>query len=721
MDSLQARDIGLSATAGQALKAAVEGLNGEASVRLSGFVQGTAGARVQIERITVETPMGGVRIAKGLAANASFENASGRPRLAGTLTVPEVVAQAAGFGATQPLPFGALLDAEGDLTTLELPRADLACQVPGLAGDELTLSLRGGPDYTFSAHNRAAGDLGALLHALPSLARGPIESLDAGGRVLAVTDLNGSLSLAPRLRAYGLLRHAVFASGMHVAVGLKPAAARADVKDLRATFRQEVAVAFDGALGGLSVTDLSGGLGSARVSAGAGAAGEVEGLDFGLMAGVALPTAARVDLAARASGAAAVEHPLVGRISLPFAGALHVAGTDLAGPRTASSLAADVSGSAGGLAPGVWLAVRAPALWTQPVTLRGGGAADVGRVLALVGALPAAARGPIESLSGTGAAGTDVQLDTCLGGGIAMTCVGAADVSGFSAEARGLAVGVGRLDKTFALDLTTDARFLPRAFAVQGAAHAEGISAPHGIALGVIEGTGALDWHSAAPSVVHAVAGMSLSGLAAHPALPPLSMRMAGDVIADAVAGDLFASGVELALGDFMTLSAPSLKLAGFGGDGISGTASAELPDLGKLVALAAGALPPALSAKLPSVSGKAAGEVELGGRLPLAESALASLMHGARPALPRFLPLATFLRDSAPGQREGARGRRGRHGPPGALPHRPGRRAGAAHGGHVRAGARRRPDGHPGGRPARGGLYPLPAAAEGLQRPGGR
>ena len=146
--------------------------------------------------------------------------------------MPEVVAEVAGFGATQPLPFGASLDAEADLTTLELPRADVACQVPGLAGDELTLSLRGGPDYTFSAHNRAAGDLGALLHALPSLARGPVESLDAGGRVLAVTDLNGSLSLAPRLRAYGLLRHAVFASGMHLAVSLKPAAVKADLKDM---------------------------------------------------------------------------------------------------------------------------------------------------------------------------------------------------------------------------------------------------------------------------------------------------------------------------------------------------------------------------------------------------------------------------------------------------------------------------------------------------------
>ena len=593
--------------------------------------------------------MGAVRMDKGLAASATFENPSGRPRLAGTLTAPQVVAEVTGFGAAQPLPVGASLDAEGDLTTLELPRADLALHVPGVASDELTLSLRGGPDYAFSAHSRAAADIGALLVALPSLARGPLESLHAAGRLLAVTDLDASLALAPRPRAYGLLRSDVFASGMGLSAALRPAAVKADIEDASARFRQEVAVAYDGALGGLSVTDLSGVLGSARVAIGPQAAGKADGLDFGLTAGVALPAAGHVELAARASGAATLEHPLVGKLSLPFAGTLHVSGTDLAGPRAASCAAVDLSGSAGDLAPAVWLAVRAPALWTQPVTLRAGGALNVGRAIALVNALPAALRGPVGSLAGAGAAGADVQLDGRLGGGVAMTCAGGADLSGLGAGVKGLAGSVGRLEPAFALDLATDPRFLPRSVRAAGAVHAEKIAGPFGIALGAADKSASLDWRMSAPSAVHAVATVSLEGLAARPALPPLSMKMAGEVTLDAVAGDVAASNVELALADVAKLSAPTVKLTGFGGDGVSATAHAELPDLGKLVALAAGALPPDLRAKLPSVSGKASGDLELGGRLPWRRRRWppSCTAHARRSR--SSCPSPAFLRDNAP------------------------------------------------------------------------
>jgi hypothetical protein len=649
VDALQARGIGLTVSARPGLSAAVEDVSGDAAVQLSGFIQGTANARLQTGRISVETPQGAVRLDKGLAANASYENATGRPRLAGTLTVPQMVAEVAGLGATQPLPVGASFDAEADLATLELPRADLAWHVPGLISDELTLSLRGGPDYVLSARSRAAADAGALLHALPSLARGPLESLDAGGRVLDLTDLDASLALKPHLHAYALLRNTACASGMYLSAAVRPAAVKADLKDLRASFRQEVAVAYDGALGGLSVTDLSGGLGSARVAAGPDAAGELDDLEFGLTAGVALPAAARVELAARVRGAATVEHPLVGKLSLPLAGAVRVSGTDLAGPHEAAAAAVDLSGSAGGLSPGVWLALRAPALWTQPLTLRAGGALDVGRAIALVGALPAAARGPVESLTGAGAAGADLQADVRPGSGVAVTCVGAADLSALGAGVRGMAGGVGRLEPTFALELATDGRFLPRNVRAAGAVHAEKITAPLGVTLGAADKNVRLDWRMSAPSALHAVVSASLSDLAAHPALPPLSMKMAGEVTLDAVAGGVTTANCEFLLPGLLSVSSPEFKLTGFGGGALAGSAHAELPDLGKLVALAAGALPPALRARLPAVSGRAAGDVELGGRLPLAETMLASLLHGARPALPKLLPIAAFLRGSAP------------------------------------------------------------------------
>ena len=157
-----------------------------------------------------------------------------------------------------------------------------------------------------------------------------------------------------------------------------------------------------------------------------------------------------------------------------------------------------------------------------------------------------------------------------------------------------------------------------------------------------------LDWRSSAPSVLHAVKQVALADLTVLPGLAPLSLQAAGEVTADAVAGDLVASKVELSLGDLLSVSAPELKLSGFGA-GLSGDAHAEVPVLGRLVAFGAAALPPALRAKLPPVSGKAAGDVQLGGALPLAERTLAGLLHGKRPALPSLFPLAAFYRDNVP------------------------------------------------------------------------
>ncbi len=646
VDSLRVRGVELTASGGPALKAAVEGLSADMSCNLSGFIQGALTGSARADRIAVDTPFGSLGLDQGFAANGSMVNSSNTPHLAGTLTLPQAVAQVKGLGATQPLPFGAAFEAELDLGSLELPRLEAACQVPGLAGDELALSLRGGPEYRLSVQNSAAGDLGALLRALPPLAVGPLGSLDAGGRALAVTDLNGTVALNPHLHAYALLRQSVYAADGHASVALKPAVLEADVAGLRARAHQEVAVAFDGALGGLSVTDVSGGLGSLRVAAGAKGAGEVDGLDFGLTARAALPAAGRVQLVAHASADATVEHALTGKLALPLAGALRLTGTDLAGREAAARI--DASGSAGDVAPAASLAVRAPALRTQPLTVRACAAVDVGRAIALVDALPVSAKLPVESLEGSGAAAVALQADTLPRGGLAACCVGAADLAGLGAGVKGIAADIGRLEPAFALDLTAGARFLPRTLRTAGALHVESVTAPRGISLGGMDATGAIDWRSSAPSVLRATKQATLTDLTVLPALPSLSLRTAAEVTADAVAGDLSASKVTLSLGDLLSVSAPDLKLTGFGA-GLAGSAHAEVPDLGKLVAFAAGALPPALRAKLSSVSGRAVGDVELGGGLPLGERMLAGFLHGKPPALPALFPLAAFYPDNVP------------------------------------------------------------------------
>ncbi len=644
VDSLNVRGVQLSADAGGGLKAGVQGLSAEASCSLSGFIQGSVTGDVRADSIAVETPFGSVRLDQGLAARASVENSSKTPHLSGTLTVPQVVAQARGFSATKPLPFGAAFEADVDLAALELPRLEAACHVPGLAGDELTLSVRGGPDYRLSLHNSAAGDLAALVRALPPLAGGPVGSLDAGGRALAVADLDATVSLKPHPHAYALLRQSVYAADVRASTALKPAALRADVAGLHARAHQEVAIAYDGALGGLSVTDVSGGLGSGRVEAGEQGAGGLDGLDFGLTARAALPTAGRVELAAHAAGGATGESAMTGKLSLPVAGTLRLTGTDLLGPDADGGL--DASGSAGVLLPGASL--HASVSRAGAAAVRGCGAVDVGRVIGIVKALPLLARLPVESLDGAGTAGAVFDADALVHGGLAASCVGAAELTDLGAGVKGLAAGVGRLEPAFAMDVTAGAGFLPRALRTSGAVHAESISATRGIALGGMDATADVDWSSSAPSVLHAVKEATLTDISVLPGLPPLSLKAAGEVTADAVVGDLTASKVQLSLGDLLTASAPELKLTGFGA-GLSGSAHADVPDLGKVVAFASGALPAPLRAKLPTVSGKASGEVELGGGLPLAERTLAGLLHGRLPAMPTFFPLAAFYRDNVP------------------------------------------------------------------------
>jgi hypothetical protein len=646
IDSLQVRGVELTASAGPSLAAAVHGGSARMTCLLSGSLQGSLSGGAGAESVAVETPAGSLRLDKGVAAQGSVENSSSVPHLAATLSVPQVVADVRGYGATKALPVGASLEADVDLAAMDLPRAEAAFQVPGVAGGRADLSLRGGPQYVLSARSTAAGDLGALLHALPDPARGPVHSLDAAGRALAVTELSGTLALKPHLSAYAVVRQDVYAAGLSASAGLKPAALEAAASGLRAQATQEVAIAFDGALGGLSVTDASGGAGSLRLAAGAKGSAEVDGLDFGLTARAALPSAASVDVSALASANAAIEQPLAGRIALPFAGGIHVAGADLLGPEAAARV--DASSSAGALLPAAALSVRAPALRTEPLALRGFGALDAGRAVVLVGAMPVLAKLPVGSLKGAGAAGGALSADARIGGGLSACFAGAADVAGLGATVKGLESNVGRLAPAFSMEVTTGARFLPRLLDAGGVLRAESITAPHGVALAGMDAAADFGWRSSAPSVLSGGKRVALSGLSILPALAPLSLEAQGDVMVDAVAGNLAASNVQLSLGDLLAVSAPEMRLTGFG-EGLSGSAHAEVADLGRLASVAAACCPPAMRARFPKLSGRAAGDVQLGGGLPLAERLLAGLLHGRRPALPFLFPLAAFYRDNTP------------------------------------------------------------------------
>jgi len=296
--------------------------------------------------------------------------------------------------------------------------------------------------------------------------------------------------------------------------------------------------------------------------------------------------------------------------------------------------------------PAFHLAGRGPA----PLGVRGHATIDAARAIELARGLPFLAEGPLKALEGAGAASVSIQADGLLpGSGLDASLLAAADLEGVAVGFAATEASVDRVRPFVAFDLKADGRHMPLEVRAAGVLRAEGMAGPSATALESLEADTQLAWDWSRPTVLRAAGGASLSDLAAHPALPPLSLSLGAELAADAVLGNVTANSFEVTIPHVARLAATDLSLTGFGGGGVSGTLAAELPDLGKLAELVAGALPAELSARMPSVSGRASASAELGGRLPLIEDAAAALMQGKPPPMPRPLPLRAFFRDSAP------------------------------------------------------------------------
>jgi len=590
-----------------------------------------------------------------------------------------------------PLSVGASFSADLDLARLEIPRADFDLQVPGLLTDSLSLSLKNGAGWNLAGRNLFAADVGSFAEALPLRGLKMLRSATASGQVFAATDIAGRLAPASPLRAAVRLSTRATASGVagHAEVALpapesaalpagESVVAVADIAGLDATRAQDVEIFLGGGLGGWAVTDLSCSLDS--VKAAVPGLIDAEGGPFRarLSAVVSLPTARAARLrGSLADGIVTVRSSKFGQVSLPVELAAAISASDPLDLAAGRNSLDDLSGSVGNLIPHFRLSASAVGLGREKLEAEGEAALDLGALVGLLSGLDEGLRAKLGELQLAGAATGAFELDGTVSGpgaggrgtGLRLTADGSALLTGLALRRGAVEASLGQVKSSGALDLSMDSHFLPYNLRLSASASGRDFAAslaaaqpdaPPAFAVSLAGLDARLSGEVPGPDLrlVNGRAEASVQDLVASLArgpeegavasFGPFSFKGRGRLDADPLAGDAQLSDAALEAPGLLELAAPSIGIEGFGGDAVSGRVQASLPDLSALVRAAAPALPPALASKL-AVTGHAAGEVQLGGRLPLAEQIVAALEGGRALPRPEFFPLKAFYERQVP------------------------------------------------------------------------
>ncbi|MHC4592226.1 MAG: hypothetical protein ACYS8L_05970, partial [Planctomycetota bacterium] len=687
VDAARASNVQIILEMDGGIGASVHGIEAESAARVRGVLEGALGLRMLAESAEVHAGQAMLALGEGFKARSRVTNDGGEAQIAAALSVPALEAGIGGTIALNPVELAAALDAELDLNSLEVPRAALDLQVPGLVDSALSLSLTRDADWHIEGEHFLAADLVPLVEVLPAQALKLLCSPQIGGGLFAVTKVAGRLQRAMPPEGSLHLRSQVCGAdfGAQAALALADAwgaeggdeasrSASVEVAGLGFELTQDVDLLVGDVVAGLSATRMT--CVGDTLRGGVSPLVEAEGTgmraDFHLQAAVPLPHT--LDLRGRLSLAdATIRNPILGQVSLPMRLDVRARAVDALSPAACRITFDSASGALGSLVPGFRLAGSAGGLGREHIAIRGNAVLDVAEAVGVLAGLKGDARAMLGSVAGEGAVAAAFQVGGLLPfegpGSFGVALDGPAVLRGLKLRRGEMEAAVGAVDSFGAVVFSTDSRFLPCDVRAELSARGQGIraamltGAPGGdvqasVSLEQIDADIAADISGLDFIRVGARARSSVHGLEAE--LPPagddppvsagpFSFDVEGSLEAQPLAGDIRLTDVRWAVPGLLELTAPSIAVSGFAGDGIEGNVRLDCSDLGGLVGAAAVALCGAMADKAPEVSGQARAEAQFGGRLPLVESLAAALETGsALPALELF-PLKAFYERAAP------------------------------------------------------------------------
>ncbi|MHC4591299.1 MAG: hypothetical protein ACYS8L_01235, partial [Planctomycetota bacterium] len=634
VDAARASNVQLSLEMDGGVGASAHGIEAESAARVRGVLEGALGLRMLAESAEVHVGQGSLAFGKGFEARAQATNDGGEAQIAAALSVPALEAGIGGTVALNPVDLAAALDAELDLNSLEVPRAALDLQVPGLVDSALSLSLTRDADWHIDGEHFLAADLAPLVDVLPAQALTGVRSPQIGGSLLAVTRVAGRLR--PTMPPEGSLHLTSQVSGADFgaqaeldlveawgAEGGDEASRSASVAiaDLGFELTQDVDLLIGDVVAGLSAIRVTCVMDTLRGGVSPLVDAEGTGMRADLSLQAALPLPHTLDLRGRLSLAdATIRNPVLGQVSMPMRLDVRARAVDALSPAACRITVDSASGGFGSLVPGFRLAGSAGGLGREYIAIRGNAVLDVAEAVGVLAGLKGDARAMLGSVAGEGAVAAAFQvrgrLPSAGRGSFGVALDGPAVLRGLKLRRGEMEAAFGAVDSFGAVVFSTDSRFLPCDVRAELSARGQGIGAampagapggeaPASVSLEEIDADIAADISgldfirvgARARSSVHGLeAKLPLSGDDPPVSAGPLSFDVQGSLEAQPLAGDVRVTDFRCAVPGLLDLAAPSIAASGFAGDGIEGNVRLDCSDLGGLVGAAAAALPGAMA-----------------------------------------------------------------------------------------------------------------------------